>query len=76
MSASEPYILLKTPSIWQYNGGILLNKVEHFSQERESKQKEKIQELLEMGISDDETILSGNIVDYTYKQAIYGYILT
>ncbi|MEE0202435.1 MAG: hypothetical protein U0I51_18090 [Muricomes sp.] len=76
LSASEPYTLLVTPSYWFENKGILISNVEKFSEFSREKQLLQIREILEMNVPDENVVLAGAVVDYTYKQEIFGFMLT
>lgn len=76
LSASDPYALLITPSHWCENKGSLINNVAKFSELSREKQLSEIEEIFNKNISDEEVVLAGAIVDYTYRQEIFGFLLT
>ncbi len=76
LSASEPFALFVTPSRWSMNKGILINHVDKFLELSRERQLLQIQETLEMGVSDENVVLAGAVIDYTYKQEIFGFLLT
>lgn len=76
LSASEPYTLLVTPSYWCENKGMLISNVDKFTELSKEKQLLQIREILEMNVPDENVVLAGAVVDYTYKQEIFGFILT
>lgn len=76
LSASEPYTLLVTPSCWHKNKGILIDNIDSFVELNRERQLSEIQKILEMGISEEYMVISGAVIDYTYKQQILGFTLT
>lgn len=76
LSASEPFIMLVTPMHWNYNNGALIDNVEKFPEISKSSQIKSIKEILNTGLAEDEILLGGCVVDYTYKKEILGYLLS
>jgi hypothetical protein len=76
LSSSEPYALLVSPSSWRENNGTLISDVDKFPEWSREKQLSEIEEILNKGVSDEEVVLAGAVVDYTHKQEIFGFLLT
>lgn len=76
LSSTEPYVLLISPHCWKYNSGTLLENVDRFIEKNKQFQKEKIEQVLKQGIKENEMVISGSFVDYTYNQEIHGFMLT
>ena len=75
LSSSEPYAALYTPTKWKHNGGFILPELDLFVKQEQKMQREKIQEVLEIGLADDEDVIAGSIVEYTHDQEIQGFSL-
>lgn len=75
LSSSEPYATLYTPAKWQHNGGAILLDLDRFVKQDPNVKREKIQEVLETGLADDEEVVAGSIVEYTHNQEIQGFCL-
>lgn len=76
LSASEPYTLFVTPSSWRENKGIFISNFDKFSELSREKQLSEIEKILNNGVSGEDIVLAGAVVDYTHKQEIFGFWLT
>ena len=76
LSASEPYCLFITPRPWPYNNGNLIDDTGKFIKLPVEKQKSEIKDILEAGLMEDELVIAGALLDYRYKQEIFGFLLT
>ena len=76
LSASEPYILLNSPHRWCENKGILLSNIDKFKELSKEKQLLEIENILNKGVSEEDEVIAGAVIDYTYKQEIFGFMLT
>lgn len=76
LSASEPYILLNSPYKWNRNEGTLISNVDKFIELSREEQLAELKDIFNKDVSEEETVLAGTIVDYTYKKEICGFELT
>jgi hypothetical protein len=76
LSASEPFALLTTPYLWEHNDHKLISDADSFIKQPDIVKNNTIKEILKIGISDDELVIAGSIIDYTYNTEIFGYQLS
>lgn len=76
LSASEPFTLLVTPSLWENNDCKLISDTEDFIKQPEILRNNLVKEVIETGLLDDEAILAGSIRDYTHDKEIFGFYLS
>lgn len=77
LSTSEPYILLQSPALWPYQENKILNmKIDEFEQQGEEGKEKMLKNIFTMGICDDEIILGGALMEYSYKKELSGFMIT
>ena len=76
LSASEPYTLLVSPSIWPWNNNKFFTYAKDVILQEEAARNKNIEAVLQTGIGSDEVVLAGSIEDYTYNQKVFGYLLS
>lgn len=76
LSASEPFALLTTPYLWEYNDHKLISDADSFIKQPAIVRNNTIKEILKTGINDDELVVAGSIIDYTYNTEIFGFQLS
>lgn len=76
LSASEPFALLITPRLWEYNDHKLIADTSDFIKQPSIVKKNTVRKIIEMGIHDDEAVLAGSIREYTYNSELFGFYLT
>lgn len=74
LSATEPYILLQTPSIWPYQGHQVMSiRLDDFEAHTQKKQEEILKDIFNQGIGDSEIVLGGALMEYAYKKELIGF---
>lgn len=76
LSASEPFTLLITPSLWINNNCTLIMDTENFIKQPKIERNNLIKKEIETGLHDNEEILAGSIRDYTHNKEIFGFYLS
>jgi len=76
LSASEPFALLISPHLWKGKDYKLIDDPENFDKQPNIVKNQKIKEIIENGIGDDEAIIAGSIRDYTHNKELFGFYLT
>ena len=76
LSASEPYYLMVSPQRWKWNDGKLFDDVEGVLQKDDENKKIIIEKTLNEGLDTDEIIIAGSVLEYTYKNELFGYLLS
>ena len=76
LSSSEPFCLFMTPRLWPHNNGKLIDDTRKFMELPVEKQKSDIKGILEVGLKEDDLVIAGALVEYSYKKEIFGFLLT
>ena len=70
LSSSEPYIMLMSPSCWSHNSGFFFGDINDFQKQPKVLQQGKVLEVLRLGLTEDDYLLGGSIIDYTHRKEI------
>ena len=76
LSSSEPFCLFMTPRLWPHNNGKLIDDTRKFMELPVEKQKSDIKGILEVGLKEDDLVIAGALVEYSYKKEFFGFLLT
>lgn len=72
LTSSEPYITLISPARWAINSGNFLGNIGEFEKQPEIVKEQEVQQVLSEGLDDDDYLIAGSVVDYTYNKEILG----
>lgn len=77
LSASEPFVLLQSPTILPYQENKILNvKIDEFEEQNKNDKEKLLKNIFNMGIRDDEIVLGGALTEYSYKKELVGFMTT
>ena len=72
LTSSEPYITLISPARWTINSGSFFGSIGEFEKQPEIAKEQEVQRVLNEGLDDDDYLIAGSVVDYTYNKEIIG----
>ncbi len=76
LSASEPYSLLITPTLWKHDNCKIFSDLEGLIGKPDDIKKRTIENVLEKGVDESYFVASGGVIDYTYKREFFGFLVS